>query len=90
MNKKKIIFLIFLIMPKIGFPMPTAKNRFQILKPHGTHPKKHVFKKNMVLKEKITINYYNCRTDIDEARVILALRHNVKSKYNSRFNLDVF
>ena len=38
-------------MPKISFPMPTAKNRFQIL---NLHPKKHVFKKNMVLKEKIT------------------------------------
>ena len=45
-------------MPKIGFPMPTDKNRFQIL---NLHPKKHVFKKtktkkNMVLKEKITLN----------------------------------
>ena len=29
-------------MPKIGFPMPTAKNQFQI---HNVHPKKHVFKK---------------------------------------------
>ena len=38
-------------MPKIGFPMPTTKNRFQIL---ILHPKKHVFKKNMVLNEKIT------------------------------------
>ena len=42
-------------MPKIGFPMPTAKNQFQIL---NLHPKKHVAikKKTMVLKEKITIN----------------------------------
>ena len=39
-------------MPKIGFPMPTAKNLFQI---PNLQPKKHVFKKNMVLKEKITI-----------------------------------
>ena len=38
-------------MPKIGFPMPTEKNQFQILNPH---PKKHVFIKNMVLKEKNT------------------------------------
>ena len=30
-------------MPKNGFPMPTAKNRFQIL---NLHPKKHIFKKN--------------------------------------------
>ena len=40
-------------MPKIGFLMPTAKNRFQIL---NVHPKKHVFKKK-VLKEKITIYF---------------------------------
>ena len=40
-----------MIMPKNGFPMPTAKNRFQIL---NLRPKKHVLKKNMVLKEKIT------------------------------------
>ena len=41
-------------MPKIGFPTPTAKNRFQI---PNLHPKKHIFnKKNMVLKEKITKN----------------------------------
>ena len=33
------------------------------------------------------INYY-CRTDIDEARVISALRH--KSKYKSKFNFDLF
>ena len=43
-------------MPKNDFPMPTAKNLFQIL---NLHPKKHVFKKrqkkNMVLNEKITI-----------------------------------
>ena len=38
-------------MPKIGFPIPTAKNLFQIL---NLHPKRHVFKKNMVLKEKNT------------------------------------
>ena len=38
-------------MPKIGFLMPTAKNRFQIL---NLYPKKHVLKK-MVLKEKIKI-----------------------------------
>ena len=41
-------------MPKIDFPMPTAKNRFQIL---NLHPRKHVFKKNeknMVLNGKIT------------------------------------
>ena len=43
-------------MPKISFPMPTAKNRFQIL---NVHPIKNVFKKkaknkNQVLKEKIT------------------------------------
>ena len=50
-------------MPKIGFPMPTAKKRFQIL---NLHPKKHIasylfFFKNMVLKEKITklINTYH-------------------------------
>ena len=41
-------------MPKNGFPMPTAKNRFQIL---NLHPKKHIFnktktKKNMVLTGK--------------------------------------
>ena len=45
-------------MPKIGFPMPTAKNRFQIL---NLHSKKHVLKKkkkNMVLKEKITIYFF--------------------------------
>ena len=29
-------------MPKNGFPMLTAKNRFQIL---NLHPKKHIFKK---------------------------------------------
>ena len=31
--------------------MPKNKNWFQIL---NLHPKKHLFKKNMVLKEKIT------------------------------------
>ena len=36
-------------MPKIGFPVPTAKNRFQIL---NLHPKKHVLKKNVVFKVK--------------------------------------
>ena len=36
---------------KIDFPMPTAKNRFQIL---NLHLKKHIFKKNMVLNQKIT------------------------------------
>ena len=51
-EQKIFIFLIFLIMPKIGFPMPTAKNLFQIL---NLHLKKHLFKKNMVLKEKITL-----------------------------------
>ena len=38
-------------MLKIGFPMPTAKNLFQIL---NVHHKKHIFKKNIVSKEKIT------------------------------------
>ena len=38
-------------MPKIGFPMLIAKNRFQIL---NLHPKKHVLKKK-VLKEKVTV-----------------------------------
>ena len=41
-------------MPKNSFPMPTAKNRFQIL---DLHPKKHVFKKkkkNIVLNQKST------------------------------------
>ena len=38
-------------MPKNGFPMPTAKNRFQIL---NLHPKKHIFEKKMVLNQKIT------------------------------------
>ena len=45
-------------MPKIGFLMLTAKNRFQIL---NLHPKKHIKKKtrkkNMVLKEKITCKF---------------------------------
>ena len=36
-------------MPKIGFPMPTAKNRFQIL---NLHPKKHMFKKKHGFKGK--------------------------------------
>ena len=36
-------------MPKNDFPMPTAKNRFQIF---NLHPKKHLFKKNMVLNQK--------------------------------------
>ena len=31
-------------MPKIGFPMPTAKNRFQILN-LGLHPKKNMYLK---------------------------------------------
>ena len=57
MEQKKIIFLIFLIMPKNGFPMPTAKNQFQIL---NLHPKKHVFKtkietKKHDLKQNITL-----------------------------------
>ena len=38
-------------MPKNGFPMPTAKNRFQIL---NLHPQKKYIKKNIVLKEKTT------------------------------------
>ena len=51
-------------MPKIGFLMPTAKNRFQIL---NLHPKKHVFKKK-VLKEKITIYFAGDGTwDIESA-----------------------
>ena len=39
-------------MPKNFFPMPTAKNQFQIL---NLHPKEHIAikkKKNMVLKKK--------------------------------------
>ena len=36
-------------MPKIGLPMPTAKNRFPIL---NLHPKKHIFKKKHGLKGK--------------------------------------
>ena len=36
-------------MPKNGFPMPTAKNRFQIL---NLHPKKHIFEKENGLKPK--------------------------------------
>ena len=44
-------------MPKNDFPMPTAKNRFQIL---NLHPKNMYFKKqktknNMVINEKITL-----------------------------------
>ena len=36
------IFLLFLEMPKNGFPIPTVKNGFHIL---NLHPKKHVSKK---------------------------------------------
>ena len=46
-------------MPKIGFQMPTAKNRFQIL---NLHPKKHVFKKKMVLSEKKYLSLYRSPT----------------------------
>ena len=42
-------------MLKIGFPMPTAKNRFQIL---NLHPKKHVFKKKTWSKNEYAINQY--------------------------------
>ena len=42
-------------MPKNGFPMPTAKNWFQIL---NLHPKKHRLKKNMVLNQNITGTLY--------------------------------
>ena len=41
-------------MPKIGFPMPTAKTRFQIL---NLHPKKHVFKKKHGLEGKKYVVY---------------------------------
>ena len=43
-------------MPKNGFPMPTAKNRFQIL---NLHPKKKTYLKKHGLKRK---NYriYSC------------------------------
>ena len=51
-------------MPKIGFPMPTAKNRFQIL---NLHPKKYLLKKNMVLKEK---NY---------RKTIISIKTNVRT-----------
>ena len=34
-------------MPKIGFPMPTAKNRSQIL---SLHRKKHILRKKHGLK----------------------------------------
>ena len=37
-------------MPKIGFPMPTTKNRFQIL---NLHPKKHVLKKTWSYRKKL-------------------------------------
>ena len=33
-------------MPKNGFPIPTAKNRFHIL---NLHPKKHISRKNTLL-----------------------------------------
>ena len=45
-------------MLKIGSPMPTAKNRFQIL---NLHPKKHVLKKKKKkhgLKTNMHINQY--------------------------------
>ena len=41
-------------MLKIGFPMPTAKNRFQIL---NLHPKKRTFKKTWS-KNEYAINQY--------------------------------
>ena len=52
-------------MPKIGFPMLTAKNRFQILNlhPKNVYLKKKKKKKNMVLNEKIT--EINHRTALD-------------------------
>ena len=53
-------------MPKIGFPMPTDKNRFQIL---NLHPKIHAFKKNMVLKDKITKK--KTITYLDISRILL-------------------
>ena len=65
-GQKKFIFLIFLIMPKIGLRMPTAKNRFQIL---NLHPKKHSYIFKKVLKEKITkrllINYLQLKFKIE-------------------------
>ena len=42
-------------MVKIDFPMPTAKNRFQIL---NLHPKKLVFKKKTWSKNEYAINQY--------------------------------
>ena len=50
-------FLIFLIMLKIGFPMSTAKNRFQIF---NLHPKKHVNlkKRKTWSKNEYAINQY--------------------------------
>ena len=41
MEQEILIFLIFLIMQKKGFPMPTAKNGFHIL---NIHPKKYTLK----------------------------------------------
>ena len=42
-------------MLKIGFPMPTAKNRFQIL---NLHHKKHILKKHSLKTNIYAINQY--------------------------------
>ena len=47
-------------MPKNGFPVPTAKNRSQIL---NLHPKKHIFKKKHGLKPK-NYCFLGCRIRI--------------------------
>ena len=50
-------------MPKNGFSMPTAKNRFQIL---NLHPKKHVLKKNSHKGKNYRKNLSICKKKMQE------------------------
>ena len=46
-------------MPKIDFPMPTAKNRFQIL---DLHPKKHIsYTKQLTVYGKVLLRQWLTR-----------------------------
>ena len=45
-------------MPKIGFPMPTAKNRFQILQISDLTPQKTYIKKKHGVKGKNYLGFY--------------------------------
>ena len=78
-------------MVKIGFPMPTAKNRFQIL---NLHPKKHVFQNKKVIISTKSF-FYSKGTEGRELKLVSSLsafvylnivRGSVNKKKKNRIN----